>query len=187
MTDSGRTGEPEDTAETIDTAGTVDAVGGTGGTGAIGAADTARLRAMLARADIGDLLARFARCLDERDFTGYAELFTADGALRMPGAEHRGRAGLAEFVAADLGRYHRTHHLITNHQVDVDGDAASSRCYLYAVHLRGPDDPADWWSVGGHYDHTYRREGGVWRIRTVDITPIWIGEGARPLPGPERE
>ncbi|MFC3996550.1 nuclear transport factor 2 family protein [Nocardiopsis sediminis] len=154
------------------------------GEGTAGAIDMGRLHAVLARADIGDLLARFAHCLDERDFTGYADLFTADGVLRMPGAEHRGRAGLAEFVAADLGRYHRTHHLITNTQVDVDGDTASSRSCLYAVHLRSAGDPADWWSVGGHYAHTYRREGGRWRIRTVDITPIWLGEGARPDPGP---
>ncbi|WP_017569410.1 nuclear transport factor 2 family protein [Nocardiopsis halotolerans] len=139
--------------------------------------DEPRLRRLLDRADIHDLLARFVHCLDRRDFTGYAALFTEDGTLRLPGSEHRGRAGLAEFVAADLGRYHRTHHMSTNHEVEVDGDTATSRSSMRAVHLRSADDPTDWWSVGGRYEHAYRRVGGTWLIHTVDITPVWIGEG----------
>lgn len=141
----------------------------------------ARLRLLLDRTEISDLLVRFARCLDERDFAGYAALFTEDCRLRLPGAEHRRKPGLAEFVAADLGRYHRTQHLSTNHQVEIHegGDTASSRSYLYAVHLRSAEDPTDWWSVGGWYDNTYRREGGVWRIRTVEVTPVWLGEGTQ--------
>ncbi|RNL85726.1 nuclear transport factor 2 family protein [Halostreptopolyspora alba] len=143
----------------------------------------ARLRLLLDRAEICDLLVRFARRLDERDFVGYAALFTDDCRLRLPGTEHRGRRGLAEFVAADLGRYHRTQHLSTNHQVEIHdgdgGDTASSRSYLYAVHLRSADDPSDWWSVGGWYDNTYRREGGRWLLHTVDVTPVWLDEGKR--------
>lgn len=139
--------------------------------------DATRLRSFLDRADIHDLLTEFARCLDDRDFTGYAALFTEDGTLRMPGTEHRGRAGLAEHVAQDLGRYHRTQHLITNHRVEVAVDRATSRASMYAVHLRSADDPTDWWAVGGRYDHTYRRVGAAWLIHTVDVTPLWLDEG----------
>ncbi|SIO90330.1 nuclear transport factor 2 family protein [Nocardiopsis sp. JB363] len=136
-----------------------------------------RLRSLLDRADIGDLLTEFVHRLDERDFTGYAALFTEDGVLRMPGAEHHGRAGLAEYVSADLGRYHRTHHLSSNHRIAVDGDHATSRSTMHAVHLRGSDDPTDWWAAGGWYDNTYRRVGAGWLIHTVDITPLWLDEG----------
>lgn len=136
-----------------------------------------RLRSLLDRADIGDLLTEFVHRLDERDFTGYAALFTEDGVLRMPGAEHHGRADLAEYVAADLGRYHRTHHLSSNHRIAVDGDHATSRSTMRAVHLRGSDDPTDWWAAGGWYDNTYRRVGAGWLIHTVDITPLWLDEG----------
>lgn len=136
-----------------------------------------RLRRLLDRADIHDLLARFAHCLDQRDFTGYAALFTEDGTLRLPDAEHRGREGLAEFVEADLGRYPRTHHMSTNHLVEVDGDTATSASSMHAVHLRSADDPTDWWAVGGRYEHTYRRVDGTWLIHTVDVMPVWLGEG----------
>lgn len=135
------------------------------------------MRSLLDRADICDLLTEFARCLDDRDFGGYAALFTEDGSLRMPGAEHRGRVGLAEHVEADLGRYHRTQHLITNRRVEVNVDHATSRAAMYAVHLRSADDPTDWWAVGGWYHHTYRRVAETWLIHTVDITPVWLDEG----------
>lgn len=139
--------------------------------------EASRLRSLFDRADIGDLLTEFVRRLDDRDFTGYAALFTQDGALRMPGTEHRGRAGLAEYVSADLGRYHRTHHLSTNHRITIDGDHATSRSAMHAVHLSGADDATDWWAVGGWYDNTYRRVGAAWLIHTVDITPLWLDEG----------
>lgn len=139
--------------------------------------EASRLRSLLDRVDICDLLTEFARCLDDQDFAGYAALFTEDGVLRMPGAEHRGRAGLAEYVAADLGRYHRTQHLITNHRVESGAGHATSRAAMRAVHLRSADDPTDWWAVGGWYDHTYRRVGTTWLIHTVDITPVWLEEG----------
>lgn len=139
--------------------------------------EESQLRGLLDRAQIHDLLARFVHCLDRRDFAGYAALFTEDGMLRLPGSQHRGRAGLAEFVAADLGRYHRTHHMSTNHEVDITGDTAASRSSLHAVHMRSADDPTDWWSVGGWYEHSYRRVAGVWLIETVDVTPAWLGEG----------
>ncbi|WP_239642989.1 nuclear transport factor 2 family protein [Nocardiopsis alkaliphila] len=140
--------------------------------------EAAPLRSLLDRAAIDDLLTEFVHRLDERDFTGYAALFTEDAALRMPGAEHHGRAGLAEYVSADLGRYHRTHHLSTAHRIRIDGDHATSRSVMHAVHLRGADDPTDWWAVGGWYDNTYRRVGSGWLIHTVDITALWLGEGA---------
>jgi len=139
--------------------------------------ETTRLRSLLDRADICELLAEYARCLDAKDFAGYAALFTEDGALRKPGGGHRGRAGLAEYVEAELGHYHRTHHLSANHRVEVDGDRATSHSSMHAVHLRSADDPTDWWSVGGWYDNTYQRVDTTWLIHTVDITPVWLDEG----------
>ncbi|MGP3980549.1 nuclear transport factor 2 family protein [Streptomyces sp. KR80] len=138
-------------------------------------ATDADLRLLVDRMAISDLLVAFARCLDEKDYDGYAALFTEDGILRLPGVEHQGRAGLAAFVANDLGRYERTHHISTNHQIAVDGDSATSRSYLQAVHVPREADCTDWWAVGGWYDNTYRREDGGWRISTVHITPVWLG------------
>ncbi|MGW1025249.1 nuclear transport factor 2 family protein [Streptomyces sp. NPDC002577] len=139
---------------------------------------------LIDRMAISDLLFSFARCLDEKDFTGYAALFAEKGTLELPGAVHHGRAGLAAFVADDLGRYHRTHHISTNHQITVRDEEASSCSYLHAVHLPDQADPTHWWAVGGWYDNAYIREDGQWRISSVQVTPVWLGGTAFPAPIP---
>ncbi|MGC9499999.1 nuclear transport factor 2 family protein [Streptomyces sp. WG7] len=142
------------------------------------------VRLLMDRAAISDLLFTFARCLDEKDFEGYAALFAEDGILVLPRATHRGRAGLAAFVRQDLGRYHGTHHLSANHQITVRAEEAVSRSYLQAVHVPDGSDLTHWWSVGGWYDNTYRREGGDWRFTCVRVSPVWRGGTASPAPPP---
>lgn len=119
---------------------------------------------------IRDVLVRFARALDEKDWDGYAALYAVDGVLTTPRGTHRGRAGLARFVENDLGTYSATHHVSAGHDVRVDGTAAAVRCSLQATHVRG--EPGDFWTSGGWYDVTLRREG-VWVITTVLINVVW--------------
>jgi SnoaL-like domain len=126
----------------------------------------------LDRAVISDVLVRFARALDEKDWVGYAALYAADGTLRTPRGGHRGRAGLAEYVEHDLGGYPATHHVSAGHAIDIDGDTATVRSSLHATHLRSAD-PGDFWTVGGWYDTTLRRVGAGWEITSVVINPVW--------------
>ncbi|WP_017613926.1 nuclear transport factor 2 family protein [Nocardiopsis salina] len=130
-----------------------------------------------ARTELLDLLARFVHCLDRRDFEGYAALFTEDCRLSLPHASHHGRAGLAAFVAADLGGYAATHHSTSDHLVRIEGDTATVRSQMWAVHLRSSQDPKDWWAVGGRYEHDFRREADGWAISAVTVTPVWLDEG----------
>lgn len=129
------------------------------------------------RTSVLDLLARFVHCLDQRDFHGYAALFTEDCRLVLPHATHHGRAGLAAFVTADLGDYAETHHSTSDHLVRVDGDTAVVRSQMRAVHLRSAGDPADWWAVGGRYEHVFRRGPDGWLISAVTVSPVWLDEG----------
>jgi ketosteroid isomerase-like protein len=125
------------------------------------------------RALIGDLLLRFARALDERDWAGYAALYAEDGVLQLPWGPPRPRDGLEQDTEANLGRFHATQHISSNHQIAVAGDAATSRSYLQAVHVVDPDAPDGNWTLGGWYDCTYRRTPDGWRFTRVAITPVW--------------
>ncbi|GHD24632.1 nuclear transport factor 2 family protein [Nocardiopsis kunsanensis] len=129
------------------------------------------------RVSVLDLLARFVHRLDRRDFDGYASLFTEDCRLSLPHATHHGRAGLAAFVAADVGEHAATHHSTSDHLVRLDGGTALVWSQMRAVHLRSEGDPTDWWAVGGHYEHVFRRGSDGWLIHTVTVTPVWLDEG----------
>lgn len=143
------------------------------------------MRWLVDRAEIGELLLRFARALDSRDFDGYVALYASEGTLELPdpltGKPFTLRRDeLLQALPRSIGRYAATHHLSANHQIEVQGDVASSRSYLQAVHVR--TDPRDHWSAGGWYDCEYRRTAEGWRFSRVRLTAVWLsGE-----PGPIR-
>ncbi|MDF1552280.1 MAG: nuclear transport factor 2 family protein [Deferrisomatales bacterium] len=131
------------------------------------------------RAHISDLLYRFASCLDNKDYQGYAANFVDGGYVEIP--EPTSTSGetfrmpkekMPELMPHGLGKYTGTHHLSTNHQIEIEGDSATSRSYLQAVHV-GPT-PFDHWDGGGWYDCTYRRTPEGWRFVTVKLSVLWI-------------
>jgi len=124
------------------------------------------------RALVGDLLMRFARALDEKDWAGYAALYAEDGVLHLPWGEPHPQAILRESTEANLGRFHATHHISANHQIQIDGDTAASRSSLPAVHVADLLAESHW-TVAGWYDCEYRRTPDGWRFTRVAITPVW--------------
>ncbi|GGU03423.1 nuclear transport factor 2 family protein [Actinomadura citrea] len=142
-----------------------------------GSAD--QLRWLVDRAAISDLLIDFARALDDQDWKSYAANFTEDGAviispLVAKTITHRGREGLAEFVAGNLGRYAGTHHLSTNHAITLDADTADARSAFVAAHLFDTHDPlrhAD--GAGWHYWKLRRTPDG-WRIAQLTLEVCYL-------------
>jgi ketosteroid isomerase-like protein len=130
------------------------------------------------RAEISELLHTFARALDEKDWESYVDTYAEDGAIELPWATVP-RDKLAEFVPHDLGRFHATHHISSNHQIDVSGDTARSRSYLQAMHVLNAGDQGSQWLVAGWYDNEYRRTPAGWKLTRVRITPVWE-LGSRP-------
>ena len=128
------------------------------------------------RAQISDVLHAFARALDTRDWQAYLDTYAEDGVLELPWATVT-RAQIAASVPGDLGRFHATHHISSNHQIEIDGDTARSRSYLLAMHVVDPQDQASQWLAAGWYDNEYRRTPAGWKLTRVRITQVWeIGQ-----------
>jgi hypothetical protein len=136
------------------------------------------------RALISELLYSFARSLDTKDFASYAGNYAEDGILELPqppstagNAEGGGRLTIRRDemltkVPRSLATYSATHHISSNHQISIDGDAATSRSYLQAVHVGVT--PFDHWDAGGWYDCSYRRTAAGWKFVTVRLTAVWV-------------
>ena len=136
-----------------------------------------QVRRLTDRIEISELLFRFARALDTKDYAGYVALYAPDGILELP--DPKGgppivlrRDEMANAIPRSLGRYAATHHLSCNHQIEISGDTAESHSYLQAVHVRRI--PTDHWSAGGWYDCCYQRIDGDWRFSRIRLTAIWI-------------
>jgi ketosteroid isomerase-like protein len=118
---------------------------------------------------IEQLLNRYCHRLDRGDVRGVMALFTDDAVL-VPeyegSGEHKGRAAVETWytryadtvVAATRGLRHK----ISNAMIEVDGDRATSVCYLDADSVN--PDTGRRTLVGGRYEDELRRDGGTWRI-----------------------
>jgi hypothetical protein len=128
------------------------------------------------RALISDLLYSFARSLDTRDFATYVGNYSEHGYIELPqptgGTFVLKRAQMSEKVPASLSKYSATHHISSNHQIEINGDTALARSYLQAVHVG--KTPSDHWDAGGWYDCTFERTSAGWKFQRVKLTAVWL-------------
>lgn len=131
---------------------------------------------------ITEAKARYCRCLDTKDFAGYADVFTEDAVLDTTGAggpRIEGRAALAAFVESSMGEAVTVHQV---HSPEISQTGPDEAEAVFAMHDRVifPKDRAA--AIGmasltgyGHYHEEYRRcADGVWRIARSALTRLHV-------------
>jgi 3-phenylpropionate/cinnamic acid dioxygenase small subunit len=125
-----------------------------------------------------DLLNRYAHALDGRNWEALADLFTQDasfsfarslgfGAGETDEALIEGREQLVGMIRGSIESLSATHHLLSNHVVDVDGSSATASCYFRAYHA-GKDERAHLFEESlGRFDVATVRLPSGWKIRRM--------------------
>jgi hypothetical protein len=150
---------------------------------------SARLRTLLDRQEIVDVVARYCRGIDRRDFDLVRSCYHPDGAER-----HTGFAGgIDEYITwlgVVLAQYPATQHLIGQQLIEI------------ATHWVGPpgDPRVDYTRVdytsGFRYVDRMERRGGEWRIAERLAVRDWtrkepgqfvLREGEGPIGAPSTE
>jgi SnoaL-like domain len=83
-----------------------------------------------------------------------------------------------------MSSFWATHHMSTNHTIEIDGDHATSHSYLQATHLTEPGNPFVHADIGGWYDHAFVRTDGRWLIEKMTLSFIWTAGAPFPGDGP---
>lgn len=116
---------------------------------------------------------KYALALDTRDWGLLTNCFTPDATADFG---VWGKAiGVEQIIAAArpvMEGMERTQHLIANHLITLNGDAAECTCYLVAEHLLSAAAGGSTSTTRGLYrDHFVRTSDG-WRIaaRILDVT-----------------
>lgn len=123
------------------------------------------LATLLAERDIVRALAAFARAMDERDWAALDEVLTEDATGDFgAGGLIRGRAAMVALMRSFLDACGPTQHLVGNVVVDVEGDAARSRCYVCDMHVGAGDRAHLTLRSLGEYHDRWRRIDGRWRM-----------------------
>ncbi len=126
------------------------------------------------RLDIMQLMAEYNFAIDRREPEGYADCFTADGAMRAGGKPlAEGRAALLALVEArrQAGGI-QMRHWVDNVILSGDADTARLRCYIKAYDVAGGTVGAP--ILMGEYDDRLVKLGGAWKFKERNLT-IWAG------------
>lgn len=90
-----------------------------------------------------------------------------------------GKDAVVERLTTAVGQSLDTTHQTGNFRVELHGDTATLSCYTLAQHFRkghGPPSGAEfqeYFMNGNRYKSTVVREGRVWKIRELEVTPSW--------------
>ena len=129
-----------------------------------------QLRWLVDRAEITDLLARFAQATDDKDFTTLAACFAADGVIVAPFRHnHIKQDEIATAVEEILEPFEVTQHFVGRFIIDIDGDQATARHTVIATHVHRTAESGRHADIGGTYYTSFRRLAEGWRLTSLDL------------------
>ncbi|MET0911141.1 MAG: nuclear transport factor 2 family protein, partial [Ilumatobacteraceae bacterium] len=118
----------------------------------------ADVQTLLDEREILQVVTRYARALDTKDWALLDDVFVPDatGDLSTP-TRLVGVDAIRTRIRAALDHLDVSQHLVGNHEVLVDGDDATHRCYLQAQHVRRDAAKGPNYIVAGRYEDRFRR------------------------------
>jgi 3-phenylpropionate/cinnamic acid dioxygenase small subunit len=132
------------------------------------------LQAVSDKIDIHELLARYARGVDTRDWDTWRAVFTPEATVdySSAGVPVGRRDEVGAWLEAGLESVPMTQHFISNIEIDLDGDRARARAMFFnPMHLPGMDQQS---YCGGYYHHDLVRTPDGWRSERLVEENVWF-------------
>lgn len=123
--------------------------------------------------EIVDLTIAYGWLLDHGPRERLHEVFTDDAVANYGGQESHGLEAIIAKVESALGPLSVSQHIVTNQQVQLDGDRATARCYLHAQHTLRGTEGGDNFVMAGRYEDELVRTPKGWRISFRKLTIDW--------------
>lgn len=131
-----------------------------------------RVRQLLDRADVGDLVIGITRCLDSKDFDGLGRLYVPDAVLSMPGTRCTGVEDIAAAARRNHENFWQTQHLVAGTTVSIVRDRAEAVSNVVAV-LVPTAGGAGTRMMGCRYKLSATRSASGWAVAEHVIVPLW--------------
>ncbi len=128
---------------------------------------------LAAKQAIHELVLRYCRAIDRRDYAALSELYHGD-AVENHGAMFNGSASdYIRWLPSQLAAMTATAHAVHNHLIEVDGEQAVGEVYCQAYHRYAAAEGEEELIIGGRYLDRYRYDGGQWRFSCRHIVTDW--------------
>lgn len=125
------------------------------------------------RSAIADLTVAYCWAIDGREWEALRNVFLPGATAELGNGLEQGVEAIIDRVKNVLLPIDASHHMVTNHQISVDGERATCRCYLQAQHIRRAAKAGRHYLIAGTYaDDLVRTEQG-WRIAHRRIAITW--------------
>jgi 3-phenylpropionate/cinnamic acid dioxygenase small subunit len=147
---------------------------------------TDELGVLEAKLEIGELVFRYGYALDSRDWDKLRTCFLPDVVGYYGGDPLRGYEAIEDLCRTTLEPLSASQHLIGNVVVTVDGDGATSSCYLHAQHVRPGTEGGEQFIFAGRYLDRLVRTGEGWRIAERTLEAMWTSGNAAVIARPLR-
>jgi 3-phenylpropionate/cinnamic acid dioxygenase small subunit len=129
--------------------------------------DATTLAAIVDRLEIQDLLVRYCKAIDQKDWDLLDTVFVPDAHVDYTSSG--GAVGpypeVRAWLAQVLPHFPMSQHAVSNFEIVVRGDRATSRAYFYNPMARPqPDGGVKLFFIGGYYVDDLVRTPSGWRI-----------------------
>jgi hypothetical protein len=124
---------------------------------------------------IAEAKARYCRCLDTKDWAGFADIFTEDFELDVTHGTNnpivKGRDAVIESIQSSILTA-TTAHQVHSPEMQINGDEAHVVWAMQDRVIWGPDRPS---LVGyGHYHERWVRQNGQWKMAAQKLTRLHL-------------
>jgi hypothetical protein len=138
---------------------------------------------LLAIEEIKRLKARYFRCMDTKDWAGFAAVFATDAVMDMseeagkePGdlsSVTRGARAIADMAQAGMEGVQTVHH---GHMPEIELLSPTTASGIWPMEdlLRWTTGPVRSLHGYGHYHDTYEKSAGAWRIKTTSLSRLRV-------------
>lgn len=124
--------------------------------------------------DIQRVVADYAWACDNGDWAKLRSVFSEDARLdySSTGGPADDRDTVVAWLEQGLGSLDWIHHVVSNFQIELDGDRATVRALFHCTaKLPGAEDPI---VTGGYYDEEFVRTAEGWKIRNLYEDNRWM-------------
>ncbi len=138
------------------------------------AALTVEVAALADRLAIVELTHRYCWALDSRRWDLLDEVFLPDATAELRSTSVlEGRDVIRERIRRSIAPLDATQHTVTNHMIEIDGNTATSRCYLHSQHVRHAAEGGVLYVIAGRYEDRLVRTAAGWRIAFRRLVEVW--------------
>lgn len=133
---------------------------------------------LIARAEVSDVVHRYATGIDRRDWRLYRSCFAdhIDVDFTSWSGGEPGRMSADDWVGGvqtALTGFDATQHVSSNHVHVISGAEATCVSYMMALHHLVADGARMMHAIGGYYTNRLRRGPQGWQIHACQLTVTW--------------